>query len=222
MENIFEKFELLWFKLIGPATLDTIRIVGITAFIGSSVGFLLAMMLILWGPNGLTFKKKRYSLINTILNLIRSVPLLILIIALIPLTRLVIGSIIGPKATIFTLSIACSAFSAKLFESNFLSVHHQVIEAARSYGATDIQIFFHVIVKQSLPQLINSLTIVIVTYIAGSTIASSIGGGGLGAVAITYGYQSFDKFVLYYAVIVLIIIVNIVQYVGDLIFKKIR
>ncbi|MFN0603907.1 methionine ABC transporter permease [Facklamia hominis] len=212
----------LWSKLIGPATLETIMIVSFTALIGCTIGFLLAMLLILWGPNGLTYNKKLYNLFNTILNLIRSMPLLILIIALIPVTRAVIGSIIGMKATIFTLSIACSAFTAKMFEGNFLSVNKQVIEAARSYGATDLQIFFKVIVRQCLPQLINSVTLTVITYIAGSTIASSIGGGGLGAVAITYGYQSFNQFILYYAVVVLIILVNIVQFIGDLIYKKVK
>lgn len=220
-----ETFQLLidlWKSLIGPATLDTLTIVFFTVIIGCSVGFILAMLLTLWGPNGLTHNKIAYRLVNILVTLVRSIPLLILIIALIPITRSIIGTIIGTRATIFSLSIACSAFTAKLFEGNFLSVDRQLIEAARSYGAKDIQIFFKVILPQTMPQLINSITLTIVTYIAGSTIASSIGGGGLGSVAINYGYQSFNEFILYYAVIILIIIVNLVQWLGDKLYKKIK
>ena len=157
--------------------------------------------------------------LSFIVNTIRSFPILILIVAISPFTRLVIGTTVGEKAVILPLSITATAFIARLLESSFIKVDKQLIEAAKSFGATNMQIMIGVIIKESVPSIISVLTMTTVNYIAATTIAGAVG-GGLGAVALTYGYQSFNDAVLYFSVFVMFLIVNITQYIGDLIYKK--
>ena len=153
---------------------------------------------------------------------IRSFPILILIVAISPLTRWIIGTTIGEAAAIVPLSIAATAFIARLLENCFMEVDRQLIEAARSFGATNMQIIFRVIIRESVPGMISALTMASVTYIAGTTIAGAVGGGGLGAVALTYGFQSFNDTVLYMAVFMLFLMVNVTQFIGDWLYKKYR
>lgn len=207
-------------KLVFPSIFVTLRMVAGTMIIGSICGFILAILLTMYGPNGLKHKKSLYQVMSFLINTIRSFPILILIVAISPLTRLIIGTTIGEKAVILPLSIAATAFIARLLESNFIKVDKQLIEAARSFGATNMQIMFRVIIKESIPSIISVITIATVTYIAATTIAGAVGGGGLGAVSLTYGYQSFNNIVLYMAVLVLFIMVNLVQLIGDWLYKK--
>ncbi|MGF7059345.1 methionine ABC transporter permease [Brassicibacter mesophilus] len=207
-------------KLVFPSIFVTLRMVAGTMIIGSICGFILAILLTMYGPNGLKHKKSLYQVMSFLINTIRSFPILILIVAISPLTRLIIGTTIGEKAVILPLSIAATAFIARLLESNFIKVDKQLIEAARSFGATNMQIMFRVIIKESIPSIISVITIATVTYIAATTIAGAVGGGGLGAVSLTYGYQSFNNIVLYMAVLVLFIMVNLVQFIGDWLYKK--
>ena len=208
-----------FYKLILPATMITIRIVFFTMLIGFILGFIIASLLTMYGPNGLNYKKKFYMVLSFIVNTIRSFPILILIVAISPFTRLVIGTTVGEKAVILPLSITATAFIARLLESSFIKVDKQLIEAAKSFGATNMQIMIGVIIKESVPSIISVLTMTTVNYIAATTIAGAVG-GGLGAVALTYGYQSFNDAVLYFSVFVMFLIVNITQYIGDLIYKK--
>ena len=209
-----------FYKLILPATMITIRIVFFTMLIGFILGFIIASLLTMYGPNGLNYKKKFYMVLSFIVNTIRSFPILILIVAISPFTRLVIGTTVGEKAVILPLSITATAFIARLLESSFIKVDKQLIEAAKSFGATNMQIMIGVIIKESVPSIISVLTMTTVNYIAATTIAGAVGGGGLGAGALTYGYQSFNDAVLYFSVFVMFLIVNITQYIGDLIYKK--
>ena len=218
--NFFESVIYYWTKLIYPAVFTTIQIVFFTIVIGFVLGFILAVLLTLWGPTGLRYKKHTYTLLSFVVNTIRSFPILILIVSIAPFTRMVVGTTIGTKAVILPLSIAATAFIARLLESSFLQVDRQLIEAARSLGATDMQIMFRVIIKESVPGIITTITMATVTYIASTTIAGAVGGGGLGAVALTYGYQSFNDTVLYMGVFVLLLMVNIVQYFGEWLYKK--
>ncbi len=220
IKNIINTISNVWSSLILPSIFTTIIIVVSTVLIGTVLGFGLSYLMTLWHPNGIRPNKNKYRIISFFINTIRSFPILVLIIALIPLTRKVIGTSLGTAATIFPLSIACTAFMAKLLENNFLSVDQQIIEAARSYGATDRQIFFYAIVKESVPNIVSTITLAIITYIAATTIAASVGGGGIGAVALTYGYQSFNYIILYFGVLVLFLMVNAVQWIGNKIYEK--
>lgn len=207
-------------KLVFPAVFVTLRMIAATMIISSICGFILAIFLTLYGPNGLRHRKNLYQTMSFLVNVIRSFPILILIVAISPLTRLIIGTTIGEKAVILPLSVAATAFIARMLESSFIKVDRQLIEAARSFGATDMQIMFRVIIKESVPSIISVLTIATVTYIAATTIAGAVGGGGLGAISLTYGYQSFNNIVLYMAVAALFVIVNLVQFIGDRLYKK--
>lgn len=209
-----------WDKLLFPSIFITLEIVFFTVFIGFILGFALAFLLTLYGPNGLNYKRWLYCVLNFVINVIRSFPILILIVSLAPFTRLVVGTTIGTWAVILPLSIAATAFIARLLESGFVQVDRQIIEAARSLGATDVQIFYRVILKESVPSIVTAVTLATINYIAATTIAGAVGGGGLGAIALTYGYQSFNNTILYMGVFVLLLMVNVVQYLGEWLYKK--
>ena len=215
-----EKYTNYFIKLILPSTIVTIRIVFFTILIGFILGFIIAILLTMYGPNGLNYKKRFYNILSFIVNTIRSFPILILIVAISPFTRLVIGTTIGEKAVILPLSITATAFISRLLESSFIKVDKQLIEAAKSFGATNMQIMFGVIIRESIPSIISVITMASVNYIAATTIAGAVGGGGLGAVALTYGYQSFNNTILYLSVFIMFLFVNITQYIGDFIYKK--
>lgn len=209
-----------WNKLIVPSIFETIIIVFFTILIGFILGFILAILLTLYGPTGLNYKKKAYTILSFIINSIRSFPILILIVSIAPLTRLIIGTTIGTKAIILPLSIAATAFIARLLENSFIQVDTNLIEAARSLGATDFQIIWKVIIKESIPSIISIITLATVNNIAATTIAGAIGGGGIGAIALTYGYQSFNNTILYLGVFALLVLVNVIQYFGEWLYKK--
>lgn len=207
-------------KIVGPAVFATIRMVGSTMVLAFIIGFGLAILLAIYGPQGLHPKKKIYSALEFVVNTTRSFPALILIVAISPLTRLVMGTTIGEKAAIFPLTIAGAAFLARLIENSFKEVDKQLIEAARSFGASDMQIIFKVMVKESVPSIISIVTLAAINFLAISTLAGAVGGGGLGAVALNYGYQSFNNMVLYTAVFILWIMVQVIQTAGNWLYKK--
>ncbi len=209
-----------WNKLILPSIFETITIVFFTILIGFILGFILAVLLTLYGPTGLNYKKKTYRILSFIINSIRSFPILILIVSIAPLTRLVVGTTIGTKAIILPLSVAATAFIARLLENSFIQVDTNLIEAARSLGATDFQIIRKVIIKECIPSIISIITLATVNNIAATTIAGAVGGGGIGAIALTYGYQSFNNTILYLGVFTLLILVNVIQYFGEWLYKK--
>ncbi len=212
--TFFEQCLFYGNKLVLPSIVATIRMVFATMIISTICGFIIAILLTMYGPNGLKYNKIFYKFISLPVNIIRSFPILILIVAISPLTRLIVGTTIGEKAVVLPLSIAATAFISRLLESAFIKVDKQLIEAARSFGASDMQIIFRIIIKESVPAIISILTITTVTYIAATTIAGAVGGGGLGAISLTYGYQSFNNIVLYMAVAALFIMVNLVQLIG--------
>lgn len=218
------EFWTLWLKyynkIIGPSIFATLRMVISTVVIGFALAFVLAILLTIYRPDGLNPKKNVYKLLDFLVNTIRSFPILILIVAISPLTRIIVGTTVGEKAAILPLSIAATAFIARLLENSFREVDKQLIEAARSFGATDIQIIFKIIIKESIPSIISIATMSTITYIASTTIAGAVGGGGLGSVALNYGYQSFNNTILYTAVFILFIMVIITQTIGSWLYKK--
>lgn len=207
-------------KIISPAIFSTIRMVTATMIIAFILGFGLAILLTLYGPQGLRPRKNLYKVLDFIVNSIRSFPALILIVAISPITKMVVGTTIGEKAAVLPLTLAATPFIARLIENSFKEVDQQLIEAARSFGASNMQIIFKVMVKESIPSLISITTLATITYIAASTMAGAVGAGGLGAVALNYGYQSFNNTILYTAVFILFIMVQIVQCVGNWLYKK--
>lgn len=207
-------------QLVIPATLGTIRLVLLVVVIGYALGFLMGSILYIYSPNGLNPNKKIFRIANFLVNVIRSIPILILIVALIPVTRAIIGTSVGPNAVIIPLALAATAFIGRYLENIFNAVDRQTIEAARSYGANNLDIMRYIVVRESIPGMVSTLTLAIINNIAGSTIAGAVGGGGIGAIAINYGYQSFNNAVLYTAVVILYLMVQAVQTVGNKIYEK--
>lgn len=207
-------------RIIGPAISVTARILIVTMILGFILGFIMSVCLIMYHPQGLRPDKIKYRIVNFLANLIRSFPIIILIVAISPLTRMIVGTTIGEKAAILPLTIAAAPFIAKIFENCYLEVDRQLIEAARSFGASDLQIIFGVMVKESVPSMVSGMTLASISYLAATTLAGAVGAGGIGAVALNYGYQSFNDIVLYSSVLILLVMVQIIQMTGDLIYKR--
>jgi D-methionine transport system permease protein len=154
-------------------------------------------------------------------NSIRSFPIITLIVAISPITRLIVGTTIGETAAIFPLTIAATPFMARILENSLLAVDRQLIEAARSFGASDWQIITRVMVKEAMPLIVSGTTLSAITFLSATTLAGAVGAGGIGAVALNYGYQSFNNTVLYTSVVILFIMVQAIQITGDWLYKKI-
>lgn len=219
-----EQFWHTWSRyfdvIIGPSIFSTLRMLTATMILALFFGFALSVVLYVYHPNGLKPNKKIYSLLDFITNLIRSFPIMILIVAISPITRAVVGTTIGEKAAILPLTIAATPFLAKFFENAFLQVDRQLIEAARSFGASNTQVIFEVVVKEAVPSLISGMTLTTISYLSATTMAGAVGAGGLGAVALNYGYQSFNNTILYTCVFILCIMVQIIQAFGNYLYKK--
>ena len=185
------------------------------------IGLPLGVLLATGDKNGiLPLPRPVMSVLNVIINLLRSIPFLILMIMVIPLTRAIVGTTVGTVASIVPLVIAAFPFVARLAESSFREVNPDIIEAAQSMGASPFQVIVKVLIPESVPSLISNATIGITTILGYSAMSGIIGGGGLGKIAINYGYYRYKTLIMIMAVILLIIIVQIFQSVGDHLAKK--
>jgi D-methionine transport system permease protein len=184
------------------------------------LGFPLGIILVITSKGHIYPRPVLNKILNSIINIMRSLPFIILIIAIFPLSRLIVGTTIGSTASIVPLSIAAAPFVARVIESSLREVSWGVIEASISAGASVPQIIFRVMVPEAMSSLVLGITLTIINILGYSAMAGAIGGGGLGDLAIRYGYQRFETDVLIATVIVLVILVEIVQHVGNLIAKK--
>jgi D-methionine transport system permease protein len=220
-----EVFWADWWKyfdgIIGPSIFSTLRMLTATMVLAFIFGFSLAIALIVTRPDGLKPNRRIYNALDFIVNMIRSFPIIILIVAISPITRSIVGTTIGEKAAILPLTIAATPFLARIFENAFVQVDKQLIEAARSFGASNTQIIFKVMLKESIPSFVAGMTLATIAYLSATTMAGAVGAGGLGAVALNYGYQSFNNKVLYTSVLILCILVQIIQGIGNYVYKKI-
>lgn len=219
-ETIIYDLDTYFFKIIYPSIGATIRMLISCMVLICIFGFLLGVILVVYNPLGLQPCRTRYNFINFIVNAIYSFPPIILIVAILPITQFVMGTTLGEKAAIFPLTIAGIPYMARMIENTFLAVNNQLIEAARSFGASNMQIIFKVMVKESVPSLISIISVTSVSQLAGTTLAGAVGGGGLGAVALNYGFYSFNKTVLYTCVIILLAMVFAIQGIGNFLYKK--
>lgn len=179
------------------------------------IGLPLGVLLVTGEKDGiLPLSKGVMHIINIIINLLRSVPFLILMIMVFPLTRLIVGTTVGTVASIVPLVIAAFPFVARMIESSLREVNPNIIETAQSMGASPLQIIVKVMIPESIPSLISDITISITTILGYSAMSGIIGGGGLGKIAINYGYYRYQYLVMIVAVILLIIIVQLIQSIG--------
>ncbi len=202
------------------ATWETFYVTILATAFAIVIGLPLGVLLATGDKNGiLPLPKPVLSALNVIINLLRSIPFLILMILVFPLARAIVGTTVGTVASIVPLVIAAFPFVARLAESSFREVNPDIIEAAQSMGATPLQIVCKVLIPESVPSLISNATIAITTILGYSAMSGIIGGGGLGKIAINYGYYRYKTVVMLGAVILLILLVQIFQTVGDKLAK---
>ena len=217
-----EKFLSFFTDILIEALGQTIYMVGISTILATLIGFILAIILVVTDDGGLKPNKIINSILGFIVNTLRSFPFIILVVAIIPLTRAIVGKSIGETAALVPLTIGSAPFIARVIEGALKEVDKGLIEAAKSFGASDFQIIFKVMVKEAMPSIISGITLSIISIIGYSAMAGAVGAGGVGAVALTYGYQRFDNEVMIYTVITLIIIVQLLQGAGNLAYKKLK
>ncbi len=208
--------------LFPAAFMETLYMILVPTIIASILGFVIAIILVITKEDGLKPNKTVYSVLGLIVNVFRSFPFIILIVAISGFTRLVVGTSIGNTAALVPITIGTAPFIARLIESSLNEVDKGLIEAAKSFGATNSQIIFKVMVKESIPSIVLGVTLTIISVLGYTAIAGAVGAGGLGNVAIVYGYQQFDKNVMIFTVIALVLLVQIVQTLGDFLYKKLK
>jgi len=217
-----EKFLSFFTDILIEALGETIYMVGISTILATLIGFILAIVLVVTNDGGLKPNKIINSILGFVVNTLRSFPFIILVVAIIPLTRAIVGKSIGETAALVPLTIGAAPFIARVIEGALKEVDKGLIEAAKSFGASDFQIIFKVMVKEAMPSIISGITLSIISIIGYSAMAGAVGAGGVGAVALTYGYQRFDNAVMTYTVITLILIVQLLQGAGNLAYRKLK
>lgn len=210
-----------FFKMMAVGTSETLQMVILATLFGYLVGLPLGVLLFITEKNGLYPMPIANRILNVVVNVVRSVPFLILLIFIIPFTRLLLGTFIGVYATIVPLTVAAIPFIARLIESSLKEVDHGVVEAAIAMGANNWTIIWRVLIREALPSLIDGATIAITTILGYSAMAGATGGGGLGTIAINYGFYRYQKDVMLITVILLIIIVQIFQFAGTKLSRSI-
>ena len=206
---------------IPAAIFETLYVTLIATFFAFVIGLPLGVLLVVGDKGGvLPLPKWLMKLLNVIVNLLRSVPFIILIVVVFPLTRLIVGTTIGSVASIVPLVIAAFPFVARLVESSLREVNPNIIEAAQSMGATPFQIITKVMIPESVPSLVSNATIAVTTILGYTAMSGAIGGGGLGNIAIMYGYMRYNYMVILIAVVLLIVLVQVFQSAGTAISVK--
>ena len=204
-----------------PAIWETFYVTLLSTAFAIVIGLPLGVLLVVGERDGvLPLPHWLMSVLNVLINLLRSIPFLILMIMVFPLSRLIIGTTVGTRATIVPLVIAAFPFVARLVESSLRELDPNIIEAAQSMGATPMQIICKVMIPESIPSLLQNFTIALTTILGYSAMSGIIGGGGLGKIAIDYGYYRYKYLVMYAAVILLILLVQLFQSVGTKLAAK--
>ncbi|MFL5133388.1 MAG: methionine ABC transporter permease [Microvirga sp.] len=202
------------------AFLESLIMVGTAGLFAFAAGIPLAVVLVTTSIGGIYEMPRLNRVLGSVINGFRSTPFIILLVALIPFTRLIVGTSIGLWAAVVPLSIAATPFFARIAEVSLREVDHGLVEAAQAMGASHWQIIVHVLLPEALPGIIRGFTITLVSMIGSSAMAGAVGAGGLGDLAMRYGYQRFDTTVMVSVIAVLIVIVTVVQSTGDLIASR--
>lgn len=209
-------------ELFIQSMVETFYMVGFSLVIGSIIGIPLGILIVVTRPGGIIESKLFYTITNPIINILRSLPFIILLVAIIPFTRLIMQTSIGTPAAIVPLTIYIAPYIARLVENSILEVNEGIIEAAESMGATPLQTIWHFLIPEALGSLILSITTATIGLLGATAMAGAAGAGGVGNLAISHGFQRFDSFIMIVTVIVLIIFVQIMQSLGNWLAAKVR
>ena len=184
------------------------------------LGFIPAVILTLTAPDGLHPIRPVYEVLSFLVNVFRSFPFVILLVLVIPFTRLIVGKAIGTTASIVPLTLSAIPFIARIFETALRETDPGVSEAAKSFGASNVQILFRVYLKESVPRLLNGIVLLIISLVGYSAMAGTVGGGGIGDIAIRFGYQQYRTDYLVVCSIILIVFVQLIQMLGNHLYKR--
>lgn len=209
-------------ELIMKALNETIYMVSVSLVVGTFIGLPLALLLVLTRPGGIKENRFLFITFNTIVNMIRSLPFIILLVAIVPLTKMIVGKTYGTEAAIVPLIIYIAPYIARLVEASLLEVNAGIIELANSLGASTYQIMRYFLIPEALASIVLTLTTGTIGLIGATAMAGTVGGGGIGNLAIAYGYERFNTFVIVLTVVILIVIVQGIQTIGNNVAKKIR
>ena len=190
-----------------------------SAILSMFFGILLGIVVVMTEKDGLSPNPILHTILSKITDILRSFPMLILIVAIAPITRLIIGTKVGVSAAIFAITLGSTPFAVRMTENALHTVDPQLIKMAKSIGASKFQIIFKVMMVEALPTLISNFTIMMINMLNTSAMAGAVGAGGLGAVALTYGYQRFDFFIMYFIVVILVLLVLTIQGIGNALYK---
>ncbi|NEY27678.1 ABC transporter permease [Escherichia coli] len=202
--------------------IDTLLMVGASSLLALLIGLPLAVILVVCSRNGLYEAPRIQQVLGWFVNLFRSVPFLILMVALIPFTRLIVGTTYGVWAAVVPLTVAATPFFARIAEVSLREVDHGLVEAAQAMGCKRLHIIWHVLLPEALPGIVSGFTITLVTMINASAMAGAIGAGGLGDLAYRYGYQRFDTQVMFTVIVALVALVTVLQFSGDKLSKRLN
>ncbi|MBD8007278.1 methionine ABC transporter permease [Bacillus norwichensis] len=208
------EWSTFWPRII-QASGETVSMVLSTLVFSSIIGLAIGLLLFVTRKGNILENKYIFLTLNLLINIVRPVPFIIFLVAISPFTRLIIGTTIGTAAAVLPMTIAASFAVARVVENNLVSIDPGIIEAALAMGASPFQIIFGVLIPEALGPLILGITFITVGLIDFSAMAGTVGGGGLGDLAMTYGYQRFDTSVMLVTVIILILFVQIAQYIGN-------
>nr|WED69273.1 ABC transporter permease [Pectobacterium colocasium] len=203
------------------ATGETLAMVLVTLLFASVLGIGLGLLLFLSRTGGLFENRVLFVLLNLVINIVRPIPFIIFLVAVSPMTRMVVGTTIGIAAAIFPMILVAACAIARVVENNLMSVNPGMIEAARALGATPLQIITGVLIREALGPLIMGLTFITVALVDFSAVAGMVGGGGLGNLAMTYGYNRFNTSVMVVTVVILIVLVQLAQHAGNYFSRRI-
>ena len=207
--------EMLW-----EGVIDTLYMTVVSTILSYVFGMVMGVLLVICRKDGIAPRPVFYAVLDMVVNLTRSFPFLILMIAVLPFTRFLVGTTIGNNATVVPLVIAAAPFVARLIEASLLEVDSGVVEAAQSMGASTWQIISKVLLPESLPSLLNGSAVAAITILGYSAMSGAVGGGGLGKLAIMYGYNRYQTDIMFATIILLIVIVQLFQMLGNWATKR--
>ncbi len=207
-------------KLIIPATFETLYMVFFSSIFAIILGVSLGIILYITTSDSIYPMPILNKILNLVVNIGRSIPFVILILAVFPLSKLIVGTMIGSKATIVPLTVAAIPFVARVVDNALQELDKGIIEAAMSFGASNTEIVFKVLIPETAPAIINAITLTIISIIGYSAMAGYVGGGGLGDIAIRYGFIKYQYDILYLTLIIMVLLVQIIQLIGNILASK--
>lgn len=217
-----DRFTLVTGEMFFRALAETLQMLGVALALGTVLGMVIGMLLALTRPGGILQNRAVSLILGTVVNIIRSLPFIVLLVAILPFTRLVVGTSIGIWAAIVPLTVMIAPYIGRLVENSLLEVPQGIIEAARAMGASPMQIFLRFMLPEARGSLVLAVTIATVGLIDATAMAGVVGAGGLGDLALSYGYQRYDGFAMLITCVTLVVLVQSLQMIGTAVARRFR